>query len=259
MKKKIIHLLLILSTVNVIKSQTIKVNYTDITSLNAPGANIKAFNSVLYINNKSSLYVTQIDSLENGRKRIVKTFKNNDGSISGVRAYSFPNGAYNIINRTTNTLHSNARFNLHYDYVEPLPKINWKITSMTKSIEGINVQKATCKFRGRNYVAWFSTEIPIPLGPWKLNGLPGLIIEAYDTNKEILFLFKKLEYPYKKKINFPSLDRPWNNKKAFLSERKNHIKRNLKYSRAIGQQFDSKTQSNEEEKIKKSSFIELEY
>lgn len=257
MNKKITHFFLLLTLV--VQGQNIKITYTDIVSLEAPEANLKTFNAALFISKEKSLYVTQIDSLENGGKQISKTYKNKDGSISGVRTYSFPKGVYNILDRKTNILHSNARFSLLFDYKEPLPKINWKIKDVTKKIEGILVQKATCKFRGRNYIAWFALEIPIPLGPWKLNGLPGLIIEAYDTNKELLFLFKKLEYPYKKNINFPSLNRDWKNEMELLKKKKNHVDENLKYARTIGQQFDSSARDDEEEKIRRMNFIELNF
>ena len=58
----------------------------------------------------------------------------------------------------------------------------WKLHQEIKKIGGFICQKATIKFRGRNYIAWFTNEIPVPFGPWKFKGLPGLILEVYDTD-----------------------------------------------------------------------------
>lgn len=259
MYKKTI-LLMSLLTILISQAQNLKITYTDVYSLDAPEVNLQVFNSALFITSDKALYVAKIDSLEeNGKKEIKKVFKDNDGKTRGIRTSSYPDGVYNYLDRKNKTLYNNARFNINFIYKEGLPKIKWQIKDETRKIEGITVQKAICKFRGRNYIAWFSKEIPIPLGPWKLNGLPGLIIEAHDTNKELLFLFKKLEYPYKSKINFPSLNKEWKTKEDLLKEREIHIERNLKFSRSLGQQFKSSKQGNEEELIKKSSFIELEF
>lgn len=70
---------------------------------------------------------------------------------------------------------------------EPLPKIKWKLLDKTKSIGGYTCQKAKGVFRGREYIAWFTSEIPVKTGPWKLQGLPGLILEAHSLDKKIVF------------------------------------------------------------------------
>lgn len=70
---------------------------------------------------------------------------------------------------------------------------DWKITKDTLSFSGIHAQKATAKFKGRNWTAWFAPELPFESGPWKLNGLPGLILEAYDDKKEVQFKFLGVE------------------------------------------------------------------
>lgn len=76
-----------------------------------------------------------------------------------------------------------------------LPNITWQITSEKKSIGSFSCQKATTHFRGRNYTAWFTMDIPISNGPWKLQGLPGLILEATDDAEEVKFLFLSIEMP----------------------------------------------------------------
>lgn len=80
-------------------------------------------------------------------------------------------------------------------YEETLPTIKWKLFNENKVIGKFKCQKATTTFRGRNYVAWFTTEIPISMGPWKLNGLPGLILEAYDDTLQIQFAFESISMP----------------------------------------------------------------
>ena len=76
---------------------------------------------------------------------------------------------------------------------EAMPVINWKISSDTASFGSLHCQKATGHFKGRDYTAWFCPDLPFHAGPWKLNGLPGLIVEAYDTNKEVVFKFDGME------------------------------------------------------------------
>ncbi|WP_256010247.1 GLPGLI family protein [Desertivirga xinjiangensis] len=87
------------------------------------------------------------------------------------------------------------REKLNNDYLteEPLPLINWKISNDKMMINGFQCQKATAHFRGRDYIAWFCADFPIQVGPWKLNGLPGLIMQAEDVKKEVVFQFKGLE------------------------------------------------------------------
>ena len=65
-----------------------------------------------------------------------------------------------------------------YKCVEQLEPQDWQFSSDTLTVLGYVCQKATTSFRGRDYEAWFSPEIPIKEGPWKLYGLPGLILKV---------------------------------------------------------------------------------
>ena len=75
-----------------------------------------------------------------------------------------------------------------YEYEIESPKFNWKIKDETKSILNYKTQKATVNFGGRNWVAWFTKDIPINLGPYVFSDLPGLILELYDIDKNFHFI-----------------------------------------------------------------------
>lgn len=92
-----------------------------------------------------------------------------------------------------------------YRIEEELPQIKWQLLEENKSIEGIRVRKARGRFRGRNYTAWFAPDIPLHNGPWKLGGLPGLILEAYDDDRLVVFLFRSLQFTDNMNIEKPSI------------------------------------------------------
>ncbi|WP_372756264.1 GLPGLI family protein [Labilibaculum sp.] len=66
--------------------------------------------------------------------------------------------------------------------------MNWVLDIKKDStIVGYNCQRARCTFAGRDYIAWYTMEIPISDGPYKFHGLPGLIIRISDTHNEHVF------------------------------------------------------------------------
>ncbi|WP_139421350.1 GLPGLI family protein [Chryseobacterium mulctrae] len=67
-------------------------------------------------------------------------------------------------------------------YTEDL-KLNWKISNEKQKIGEYNTQKATAQYGGRTWTAWFSSDIPFQDGPYKFNGLPGLIVKIEDADK----------------------------------------------------------------------------
>jgi hypothetical protein len=81
-----------------------------------------------------------------------------------------------------------------YYLKEEIPKIDWQFKDSSKKIGGYTCQKAAAYFRGRYYTAWFTPQIPLPYGPWKLNGLPGLILQASDSTGKIYFKARKVSF-----------------------------------------------------------------
>lgn len=66
-------------------------------------------------------------------------------------------------------------------YNEPMEDINWVVTDSTKVILGYNCIKGEAEYHGRHWTAWFAPDIPLQEGPWKLRGLPGLILAASES------------------------------------------------------------------------------
>ena len=67
-------------------------------------------------------------------------------------------------------------------YTENLPLFNWQIGTVSATICGYECIKATCHWRGRDFTAWFTPDIPVEYGPWKFGGLPGLIMKVSDND-----------------------------------------------------------------------------
>lgn len=74
-----------------------------------------------------------------------------------------------------------------FKYEEEIPALNWEMLDSTLNVLGYECQGAKCNFRGREWTAFFTEEIPVMEGPWKLNGLPGLIMKATDENGQYIF------------------------------------------------------------------------
>ena len=85
---------------------------------------------------------------------------------------------------------------------------DWQLHDTTKEIAGFTCNRATIDFGGRSYEAWYTLDIPTNIGPWKIHGLPGAIVNVKDSTKEVSFKLIRVEYnkfiPKSKKTTFPS-------------------------------------------------------
>lgn len=72
-------------------------------------------------------------------------------------------------------------------YEESSPNLNWQLINETKEILGYQCEKAIVSYRGRNYTAWYSQQLPLNNGPYVFRDLPGLILEIEDEDQYIHF------------------------------------------------------------------------
>lgn len=153
-------------------------------------------NMALFVGKKSSVYKSYDKVLEEVefKKQVQAALASSpDGHIqlhrnrkgSGAEYYEFPNE--NKLARKEPLVMDT------YLIEDAMPAIDWKISSDTMTFGGLHCQKATTHFKGRNYTAWFCPDLPLHVGPWKLNGLPGVIVEAYDAKKDVQFTFDGVE------------------------------------------------------------------
>jgi GLPGLI family protein len=117
-----------------------------------------------------------------------------------------------IINRTkgllTENLFERRAIKKFFAVDESIPSMNWELLEETKRIGNYECKKARVDFRGRSYTAFYTTQIPVSLGPWKFNGLPGLILEVVDSQGVFKWFMKSVIYPYKDDIEIePALAR----------------------------------------------------
>ncbi|MFN4074528.1 MAG: GLPGLI family protein [Cloacibacterium sp.] len=86
----------------------------------------------------------------------------------------------------------------------------WNIDNQKKKkILNYDCSYATSTFRNRKYEVWFTYDIPINDGPWKLSGLPGFILEAYTDDNLYHYTAKKIFTDFKlpETIDFDKFDK----------------------------------------------------
>ncbi len=95
-----------------------------------------------------------------------------------------------------------------YQYQESFPTQNWMLTNDKRTILGYHCKSAKLNFRGRNYLAWYTEEIPKNDGPANFSGLPGLILKI--TSDDGIYDFSAIAIEKKKMKIY------WRNEKKIL-------------------------------------------
>ena len=145
----------------------------------------------LQVGNRRAFFASAIslkgDSvMENSRV----TTKNYDGSITlsykDDAVIPKTNFNFTIIQTNENIQYFDSAAMSLLTYKQPVIS-NWELADETKIINTITCKKAKVKFKGRNWIAWYAPEIPLPYGPMKFSGLPGLIIKITDEKEDFDF------------------------------------------------------------------------
>lgn len=116
------------------------------------------------------------------------------------------------------SLLSNTKYNVSQEM-----NLDWKLLPEFSQILNYKVQKAVTSFGGRNWIAWFTTEIPFQDGPYKFKNLPGLIVKVEDDASQHSFELKGVKL-YKDNFLYPDL--------------KNYPEINIPYSIYVGKYKD---------------------
>jgi len=85
-----------------------------------------------------------------------------------------------------------------------LEKIQWKLEDSSMVIGGLTCYKANGDFKGRTYNVWYCPDFPVKAGPWKLNGLPGLIVEATDKTQTVSFKLRSIYSNNNARLELPA-------------------------------------------------------
>lgn len=109
-----------------------------------------------------------------------------------------------------------------YMYVYKEPLLKWEILNEKKKIKEFNcILAKTVTDTGNIYYAWFTENIPIPEGPFRFKGLPGLVLEVYNERKTIRISANEIKKSDEKIlfINFPKVINLDDKKEKFIKSR----------------------------------------
>lgn len=129
-------------------------------------------------------------------------------------------GATTIHDNHKKKLNAEAGYSIYYKTAKPevlfsqslagqvvqyaeTPVLQWNLEPETKEIEGISCRMATAELYGRKWVAWYAPDLAFPFGPYKFQGLPGLILEISDASASYVFSLSSLKLEKREiKTNF---------------------------------------------------------
>ena len=182
-----------------VKNSTLEVKYTHSVNLENSSGVIE-LNAFLTSNEKVSIYELDFANEANFIDEEDYSEGNDRESKTLIRIRSKSNPVFFKVldDKTINYI---QRISMKPFLIEDSYTVfKWNIKDDYKNILGYKCQKAILNFRGRNYEAYFTLEIPFNAGPWKFSGLPGTILEIREENDVLNIIANKVVISNKKTV-----------------------------------------------------------
>jgi len=185
--------------------------------------------------NKSIFYnLTEIERSYLNQERVVDIQKKKDVNVvwfeNSKIDFTYNQKYYTDFSNDSITFNSNV-FTKKIVIKDTFKNMKWELieSSNDSTILEYKCQKAITKFRGRTYEAFFTTQIKSNAGPWKFNGLPGLILSVRSLDNYFIIDAVKL------KLNVEKMDikNPFKNETVYTWDKYieftvNFLKKQLK-------------------------------
>ncbi|MFT3947479.1 MAG: GLPGLI family protein [Agriterribacter sp.] len=167
--------------------------------------------------------MNKVSLIFNDTTSILITQDNNDN-------YGGNNNGFFLKNKIENKSYTTMRFmNVTFNVWDSLYNFKWELLSDTMNILGQRCLAAKTDFRGRTYIAYYSTNYSTTEGPWKFGGLPGLILDVKSTDNYIEYKAVKIIENYTGKVSIPNLNKfkflDWN---SFVTDYKKTVDKYIK-------------------------------
>lgn len=232
--------IILISSVNLLAQiNTIQVDYK--FENNAQNSKTIFFQK-LTDNGKYSLYITKDSTINNDPYTVVKK--------SPKRLGIFNDKVQNTLFMYSGIM--GRDFYIKEDSITN--KFQWVIVdSVKKTILNYNCKLALCKFRGREYRAFYTDELPFFSGPWKFGGLPGVILEVKSTNDWFSFEAYRISISG----NTREINNPYTDEKIKFMPFIEHKKLSLRVLNAAQQKAQSQEKDDDVEYTFKDDSMEL--
>ena len=187
--------IIIVLLVNSLQAQTtLQLNYTaQFNYNNFKSAKNRDHKCQLYISDDESLFVYKnaIRLSDNPNSKALTTMVYLDvfEGKSMVDYLQLAEGGFRVYSKRDSFINLEVIDSTNYILKEVIKINDWEYVDSTKMILDETCFLAIKYHRGRTYFAWFNPSVNEELhkGPWKLQGLPGLVMEAYSIDGCIKF------------------------------------------------------------------------